>query len=51
MNHLQLCQTVQGLLRATTGALATTPTTTTSQTGVEGEIVRFVGYAYRDIQN
>jgi hypothetical protein len=51
VNHLQLCQTVQGLLRATTGALATTPTTTTSQTGVEGEIVRFVGYAYRDIQN
>ena len=50
MNRLQLCQTVQGLLRAATGALATTPTTTTGQTGVEGEIVRFVDYAYRDIQ-
>lgn len=50
MNRLQLCQTVQALSRASTGALAETPTTTTSQTGTEGEIVRFVDWAYRDIQ-
>jgi hypothetical protein len=49
--RLQLCQQVQGLLRAASGTLATTPTTTTGQTGVEGEIVRWVDYAYRDIQN
>lgn len=51
MNRLQLCQTVQGLYRGATGALAMTPTTTLGQTGVEGEVVRFVDYAYRDIQN
>jgi hypothetical protein len=51
VNRLQLCQAVQGLARAATGALTTTPTTTTGQTGVEGEIVRFVDYAYRDLQN
>lgn len=51
MTRLELCQAVQGLLRGATGALGTTPTTTISQTGVEGEIVRWVDYAYRDIQN
>jgi hypothetical protein len=51
MTRLELCQAVQGLMRGATGALGTTPTTTLAQTGVEGEIVRWVDYAYRDIQN
>lgn len=50
MTRLELAQRVQALLRAATGALGTTPTVTTSQTGVEGEIVRFVDMAYSDIQ-
>lgn len=50
--RLQLCQKVQGLFRGATGALATTPTTTVGTlTGVDGEVVRFVDYAYQDIQN
>jgi hypothetical protein len=51
MTRLELCQEVQSILRAATGALGTTPTTTLAQTGVDGEIVRFVDRAYRDIQN
>jgi hypothetical protein len=49
--NLQLCQKVQRLWKAATGTLGTTPTTVVSQTGVEGEIVQFVNYAYEDIQN
>jgi hypothetical protein len=49
--NLQLCQKVQRLWKAATGAPGTTPTTVVAQTGVEGEIVAFVNYAYEDIQN
>jgi hypothetical protein len=49
--RLQLCQKIQGLLRAATGNLRTTPTTTLAQTGVEGEIVAWLDYAYQDVQN
>lgn len=51
MTFLQLVQRLHTLARVGQGELATNPETVTSQTGLLGELVAFINFAWQDIQN
>jgi hypothetical protein len=51
MNYLQLVQTAQRILRATSDKLGAAPTTVVGQQGFNDELVFFIKQAWLDIQN